>query len=226
MQDTLLKQLIYEFGYVHFWMLLLIFLVLSLFTSVITTYLVTRSKNLAQKKDIEDLTRKAEAIKSDFQKNIESLRHEHSLIDNTYRLFVKNIIEYYSFFYQHYIKCSRTVNYDIYIPKGSLPLSSSDIFEEHLENFSIKWNNQLGKVKLLFPDGLLELHTKIELQFNEFRDIVMNREKYLLDKAVKNSFNEEYKNKLKSIFSKINECKNKIEKEIRNILKINKLGYE
>lgn len=227
-KDTLTTQLLYsaESIGIPIWLVILVLIAFSFIIPMLTAFLITRSKNFAQKRDIEDLTRKTEAVKTEFIKYIEYLKHEHLLINHTYELFVENIMEYYSTFYEHYIRCSRTANYDTYIPKGGVPIGTSDIFEDHLEDFSIKWNNQLGKIKILLPNTLLKLHTIIELQLNEFRDIVMNRNNYLINQTTKNAYRQEYKDKLVDIFKKIDKSKNQMENEIRRILKVNKLKSE
>lgn len=227
-KDTLAINLIgaTESNGIPLWSVFLFLIVFYIFNPLITAFLITKSKNIAQKQDIEELTRKTETVKSEFIKHVEFLKHEHSLINYTYKLFVENIIEYYSMFYQHYMRCSRTTNHDLYTPKEGIPEDTSDIFEAQLEEFSINWNNQLGLIKILLPDTLLDLHKEVELLFNEFRDIVMKRKNYLIDPNIQYAFKPEYKEQLLNIFMNIDNYKNRMEKEIRTILKVNKLkGY-
>lgn len=229
LNDSLEQELINtvaKFG-LPFWVLALIWIlftiVVSILSTLVTAYIAKKGMNFAQKQDIEDLTRKTESIKTDFIKHIEYLKHEQSLISHTYKLFVENIIKYYQMFYKHYMRCSRTTNYDIYYPKGGKPKITSDIFEDQLEDFSVEWNNQLGLIKILLPDTLLDIHKKAENEFNVFRDIVMKREDYYIELNNLYAFKPEYKTKLVEIFTKIEDCKDQMEREIRSILKVNEL---
>lgn len=203
---------------------LIIFAILIQF---ITIYLVsvvkTKGQNYATKKDIGEITKITETVRSEFNIKLENIKHESNLINQTYSQFVENIIEYYSIFYNHYIRCSRTANYDMYIPKGGEPQNTSNIFQDQLEEFSENWNKQLGKLMILLPDSLIKIHTEVEKLFNDFRNVVMNRGQYLMDQSVNNSYGPKYKIELMTIFKDIDLNKKMMEKEIRDILKVEKL---
>ncbi len=191
------------------------------------SYLRQKGTHLATKEDIESITKITEPIKTDFSKEIESLKSEYSVISRAYGYFVENIIDYYSLVFQHYIRCQRVSEYEWHYPLNGPPENTTEMFIKQLDEFSEEWNSKLGKTKLLLPDELLVLHESIQNEFNKFRDIVMNSPKNLTPVNQDDIRElESYKSRIKKSFKEIHNIKEKMEPQIRSVLRVNKLKMD
>lgn len=204
-----------------------ILLIIAFLAAYLGSYFQQKGANLATKEDLEGITQITESIKIDFSRELESLKSEYAVINRTYGYFVENIIDYYSQVYQHYIRCQRVSEYDLHYPLHGKPENTSEMFINQLDKFSDEWNSKLGKTKLLLPDELLEHHERIQEEFNKFRDIVMNSPKNLttVDQEDIRAL-DSYKSRIKKSFKEIHNIKEKMEPQIRSVLRVNKLKMD
>lgn len=204
------------------WSYLLINIIFLAVFTYLGAYLYYKGKNLATKEDINKVTRATELIKTEFLKQVENLRYEHGIMNRTFDIFVDNIIDYYSMLYNHYIECQRVSEFVYHLPMSGPAVPTSRLFIKELDKFADNWNAKLGKVVLLLPDDIIVLHDKIQDLFNEFRDIVMGRERFLQDQLDigKSNYND-FQIDLRKVFKKIHASKEEMQIIIRNILRVN-----
>lgn len=110
---------------------------------------------------------------SGLQAKLEEFKHELGLARSSYDHYLDLILEYYRVFYRHYRMCQRTAGADAHrtLPDGPI-VFTKDEFLNNLGAFLVEWGAQEGKIRLLLPAKLLELHAEAMEAFNEFKDSV------------------------------------------------------
>lgn len=147
------------------------------------------------------------------QSGLEEVKHELSLDKSSYEHYLDLILDYYKVFYKHYRLCQRTASADAHqdAPSGPI-LYTKDEFLENLDHFLSEWAEQEGRIRLLLPAKLLELHGDAIQSFNDFKRIVM------LYKP-----GSEDRTKKEDAFKKIDDVKNKLERGLRDFLRTERL---
>lgn len=150
---------------------------------------------------------------SKLQAQLEELRHELSLEKSSYERYLELILEYYTLFYRHYRMCQRTARADAHrrLPNGEIT-ETKDEFLAKLSGFIGEWNVQEGKIRLLLPSRILEIHSEAITCFNRFKRTVDEFES-----------SDEARRKKEEAFQAVEDVKNRLEAGLRDFLRTEKL---
>ncbi len=149
---------------------------------------------------------------SALQAQIEELKHELGLAKSSYDHYLDLILEYYRVFYRHYRMCQRTANADAHRqPDGQITFTQ-DEFLANLDTFLVDWATQEGKIRLLLPSKLLELHGEAIDCFNQFKHSVENFRKDEVTRKAK-----------EDAFAQIESVKSRLEVSLREFLRTERL---
>lgn len=104
---------------------------------------------------------------------LEEVRHELGIAKSAYEHHLDLILDYYAMFYRHYRLCQRTASADAHRKShdGEL-VYTKDQFIKLLDEHLIEWASQEGRIRLLLPSKILELHEKSVEKFNQFKHAV------------------------------------------------------
>jgi hypothetical protein len=150
---------------------------------------------------------------SELHAKLEEFKHELSLAKSSYDHYLDLILEYYRVFYRHYRMCQRAASSDAVraIPDGPIVFTKDEFFS-NLEVFLAEWDAQEGKIRLLLPAKLLELHSEAIDAFNDFKDAVADFRK---DDPTRKAKEE--------AFSKVERVKIQVETALREFLRTENL---
>ena len=111
--------------------------------------------------------------KAKIDTQIESIRHEFGIARSSYEQHLDLILDYYASFYSHYRRCQRTAHADAHreLPDGEIKHTKEEFFET-LGEFLSDWADKEGRIRLLLPAKLLEVHEEAVTKFNEFKRAV------------------------------------------------------
>ena len=143
---------------------------------------------------------------------LQNEQHELGLAKSSYDRYLDLILEYYQVFYRHYRMCQRAANADAHrLPDGTITFTQ-DEFLEALDGFLVDWAAQEGKIHLLLPSRILELHGEAIDCFNVFKRAV---EGFRKDDTTRQAKVE--------AFRKVEGVKSKLEDALREFLRTEKL---
>lgn len=144
--------------------------------------------------------------------SLKKLENELALEKSSYEHYLELIMNYYSTYYDHYRLCQHACEADaIRNPDGSIT-NTKNTFDSQLDVFLKKWSAQEGKVRLLLPTEILEIHEESIQAFNNVRDAV---------RKFKNS--DETKAGKISAFKNLHTVKIKMESSLRIFLRTESL---
>lgn len=110
----------------------------------------------------------ADRLRKALEHELETFRHELALAHDTYAKNLDLILEYYARIYRHYRVCQEAANFDIFVdPDGSDRFPKKDYLDK-VEAFRVDWNSDEGKLRLLLPKRILDLHEKTLSAINVF----------------------------------------------------------
>ena len=144
---------------------------------------------------------------------LENLRHELGIIKSSYEHHLDLILDYYALFYKHYRLCHRTAHADAHrqLPDGDLKFTK-DVFLDSLGDFLFDWAEKEGRIRLLLPSDLLEIHGEAVTKFNEFK------------RAIDEFTTAEHSPRKKElIFQEIDDIKYRLESGLRKFLRTESL---
>ena len=137
-----------------------------------------------------------------------AITHELGLQKSSYEQHLGLLLDYYSSFYRHYRLCQRAANADAYrMPDGEL-VWTKDTFFDGLDTFLSDFRSQEGKIRLILPSHLLDLHGEAIDCFNGFKDVM---------KSVRHD--EQSKAAKAAAFARIDAVKQRIERNLRGFLR-------
>jgi len=150
---------------------------------------------------------------SRLQAQLEELRHELSLSKSSYERYLDLILDYYTVFYRHYRMCQRTARADAHrrLPNGEITYTK-DEFPKALDGFIADWKAQEGKIRLLLPSRILEIHSEAIQCFNRFKRAV---EEFKTTEASRKEKEE--------AFQAVEDVKTRLETGLRDFLRTEKL---
>jgi len=150
---------------------------------------------------------------AEIQKSLEAIKHELGLEKSSYEHYLDWILEYYRVFYRHYRLCQRTASADAHraLP-GGLISDTRDEFFSKLDGFLADWAEQEGRIRLLLPGKLLQLHGEAIDCFNDFKDAV-------------DGFRKDDKTRQAKVdaFAKVENVKTRLESALREFLRTERL---
>lgn len=139
-------------------------------------------------------------------------QYELGLAKSSYDHYLDLILEYYQIFHRHYRMCQRAANADGHrLPDGTIT-STQDEFLEALDGFLIDWRAHEGKIRLLLPSKILELHCEAIECFNLFKRAVEGFSKDDITRQDKID-----------AFMKVESVKLRLEEALRGFLRTEKL---
>lgn len=157
-------------------------------------------------------------VRARFEKKLESLKNEFSIIQTTFSKNYSFVLNYYSNFYKHYRACQRVVNADDVLYPDQTIKDTEEIFQKNLDIYVTELSNVEPTIRLIFPEYLMTVHDNSIDSFNKFKRIISSY--YQFQGAPKP------KDELISSFTKINEVKNELEKGLRKYLRTEKIIVE
>lgn len=144
---------------------------------------------------------------------LENLKTEHSYEKISYEKNLELLLDYYDSYHNHYRRCQKTAYVDILRRPGIGDTDVKKQFFDEIDEYVKQWKAKEGKIRLLLPNQLLNLHTNSIGAFNEFRDLVKNY----------NPKSNESRNKLHDKFKEIDSLKQQMESELRQYLRTEKM---
>ncbi|MNY35300.1 hypothetical protein D3C86_1696990 [compost metagenome] len=134
---------------------------------------------------------------------------------SSYDRYMDFILDYYSAFYRHYRRCQRTAHVDATrYPDGSI-IYTRQAFLDELDIFVSEWNASEGKIRLLLPSSVLEIHENAVECFNVFHELVKSQPDDIVT--------EEYRLKRVDAFKNIESVKIDLEIRLREFLRTERL---
>ena len=156
-------------------------------------------------------------VRARFEKKLESLRNEFSIIQTAFSKNYSFVIDYYSNFYRHYRACQRVVNADgVEYPDKTIK-NTEQIFLDNLDKYVTNLNEVESTIRLIFPEYLMNTHDESINAFNAFKDLIKSYYDYNISKP---------KNELIPKFERIDEIKKELEKGLRKYLRTEKIIVE
>jgi len=143
---------------------------------------------------------------------LESYRHELGLAKASYDQYLDLILGYYSHYYDHYRLCQRACTADAHRHPNGTITSTQDDFDAGLDDFLDGWASQEGRVRILLPAALLELHERSITAFNEVKRAVEGFSK-----------DNESRQKKHEAFQNLDVVKTELEAELRRFLRTEQL---
>lgn len=143
---------------------------------------------------------------------LESYRHELGLAKASYDQYLDLILNYYSHYYKHYRLCQRACSADAHRQPDGEITNTQDDFDAGLDQFLDGWASQEGKIRILLPATLLELHERSIVSFNEVKRAVDGFRK-----------DHETRQKKHEAFEKLCAVKTEFEVELRRFLRTEEL---
>jgi hypothetical protein len=150
--------------------------------------------------------------KSMLMQHLESYRHELRLVGSSYDQYLDLILDYYNHYFKHYRLCQRACCVDAHEqPDGEITYTI-DEFDAALDDFLCGWASQEGKIRILLPGNLLELHEKSIDAFNGVKRAV-------------EGFSKDYETRQKKYeaFGVLDAVKTEVEIELRKFLRTESL---
>lgn len=138
--------------------------------------------------------------------------HEFGLAKSSYEHYLDLILEYYQVFYRHYRMCQRAANADAHrLPDGTITTTQDEFFDA-LDDFLVEWAAKEGKIRLLLPSKILELHVEAIDCFNVFKKSV-------------DGFRKDDKTRQAKVeaFRELENVKSQLENALREFLRTEKL---
>lgn len=143
---------------------------------------------------------------------LQTEQHELGLVKSSYDHYLDLILDYYQVFYRHYRMCQRAANADGHrLPDGKIT-STQDEFLEALDDFLVDWAAQEGRIRLLLPSRILEIHGEAVDSFNGFKCAVEGFRK-----------NDATREAKVEAFRKVEDVKSRLEGALREFLRTEKL---
>ena len=144
---------------------------------------------------------------------LESIRHELGITRSSYEHHLDLILDYYANFFSHYRRCQRTAYADAHkqLPDGEI-IHTREEFLEKLGEFLSEWADKEGRIRLLLPSKLLEVHEEAITKFNDFKRAV-----YDFTPA------EPKPRKKELLFKDIDDIKTRLENGLREFLRTESL---
>lgn len=145
---------------------------------------------------------------SKFSEQLAALSHELSLRESSYAKHLDLLLEYYAIFYRHYRLCQNATNQDAHRMLDGSTIKTREVFFEQLDEYLSESKAQEGKVRLVLPSHLLQLHGEAIDAFNAFKD-AMKRDNY----------DETFHEQKRHAFAKIHTVKEQLEVGLREFLR-------
>ena len=144
---------------------------------------------------------------------LESFKHELGIVKSAYEHHLDLVLDYYALFYKHYRSCQRAESAEAHrqIPHGE-EIETRDEFLDDLKGFLSDWNEKEGRIRLLLPESLLDIHEEAVEKFNDFLRAV---QRFTPD--------EEGHRRKTTAFESIERVKTNLEKGLRDFLRTESL---
>ncbi|KAB7690885.1 hypothetical protein [Plesiomonas shigelloides] len=173
--------------------------------TVVCVALITWLGQLSQKRILQN-------EQHNLSTRLKKIEHELAIEKSTYEHYLELIMNYYSTYYEHYRLCQFACEVElIKNPDGSIS-NTKRTFNSKLDTFINKWSEQEGKVRLLLPSDILEIHSESIQAFNDVRDAV----------SKSNNSDDTINNKIEA-FKRLHSVKEKMEIALRKFLRTENL---
>lgn len=105
-----------------------------------------------------------------FERALSDHVHELGLAKSSYDRYLELILDYYSMFYEQYRFCQRVSAADAYRHKETgITVHTKGEFLSKLDEILEEWARREGKIRLLLPSAILEIHMEAISAFNAFK---------------------------------------------------------
>jgi hypothetical protein len=154
-----------------------------------------------------------EFLRRKFQKEIESMRNEFTIVQTTYSKNYSIVMDYYSSFIKYYRLCQEVVDADEIRFSDGTSRSTREIYWSNVDQCVHEINKMEAKVELILPEQVKRFERESISAFNGFKNVVRSFERPI-DKPRK---------ELIHAFTKIDDCKKDLAKELKLYLRTEKL---
>lgn len=151
-----------------------------------------------------------EADRQKYQQELQKLIHNLSVRKTAYEKYLDLIVNYHDLIYKHYRLCQQTEHADIIRHPEQGEYSTKEDFMEKIDNFVEEMGSVEGKLRIILPQEILDIHNELVGDFNEFKDIV---------KKFDNSSESSDRHKLNEAMKNIVSRQKLLEQSIRNLLR-------
>ena len=115
---------------------------------------------------------------------------------------------YYQSFHKHYRACQRATNADAFRQSDGGITNTKDEFWEELDEYLADTAMQEGRVRLVLPSHILDIHGQGLDAFNEFKRVMEMTQ-----------YDEVFHRKKREAFATVHEVKERLERSIREFIR-------
>lgn len=139
--------------------------------------------------------------------------NEYAIRKSFYKNNISIILKFYSIHYAYYRLCQQVTLPDIIIDQSGNRISAKEYFKNNLGRIIKDLADIEGKIRLILPKDILEVHDLLLIDFNTFRDTMYSY----------NNPEDKPKEKLITNFKKIDKSKINLEKLLKKYLRSEKI---
>ena len=154
-------------------------LLASLYLIFFKSYFSEKGKNLATKEDVEDITTKVEAIRSDFDRQTEYLKHHLQLENQVQMLLLTDLKSAITSAYENFYLWLETT-YNMYIESNEFEtIDQIDKAEKNMKAAEYNFSKSLARLELYANEPQLQKTIgNLEVETTEFQNLI---ERHLLE---------------------------------------------
>ncbi len=143
---------------------------------------------------------------------IEGVKKELGFEKSSYDHYLGLVMDYYNMYYRHYRLCQRAAFADGHREDDGSITRTKDDFCNGLEAFLSEWVLQEGKMRLLLPSEILDIHEESIKAFNRMKEAVFEF----------NNSDEARERKIEA-FRDVEQVKSRLEASLREFLRTERL---
>ena len=151
-----------------------------------------------------------ESDRQKYQRELEQLTHSLSIRKTAYDRYLDLIVSYHDVIYKHYRLCQQTEHADIIRHPERGEYKTKEKFISKIDDFVEEVRAVEGKLRIILPEAILEIHNELVGEFNEFKHILDN---------YNNSTESDDRHRLHEAMSKIVSRQKQLEQSLRNLLR-------
>lgn len=155
----------------------------------------------------------AEILRRIFQKKLEFLKNEFTIIQTTFSKNYSVVTDYYSTFFKYYRLCQSVAYADFINSPDGPRRTTQKIFWENVDSCVKQLSEFEARIKLIFPERIVQIYEQSISAFNDFRDLV----------KLYNRLSDKPRKDLDDKFRQIHKIKEELETQLRKYLRTEQL---
>jgi hypothetical protein len=155
-----------------------------------------------------------ESDRDKYRQEIERLKHDNALQKSSYERYMDLIVDYHDFIYRHYRVAQNAASFDVLNFENKPKVNTKRNFVEHIDGFRDELNQMEGRLRIILPKQILDLHEDHLNIANEFKD----RVKAFLKNPV-----QERREAIETQFDLLDASQKELETALRDLLRTENL---